>query len=261
LFGRVERGVGLLVSLSTLAATLLAVVSIQQVRSEQHINEEGQITDRYNAAGDQLGSSSIDVRLTGIYALQRIMQDSPRDQPTIVNVLCSYIRTHAALPNDQAPAVDHEPTKHGLPWWPVLAADVAAALKAIGDRNPELDGSSVVDLSDTDLSGAQLDHAHLPRAVLDGARLTGADLTGADLVGVSITDADLRKAFLRKADMRQIGLANTDLEGTYLGGADLRKALDLQRENLLDAIPNRFTKLPPRLARDPQIIQRQREND
>ena len=57
--------------------------------------EQGQITDRYNAAITNLGSPSVDVRLGGIYALQRIMQDSPRDQPTVVAVLCAFVRDHA----------------------------------------------------------------------------------------------------------------------------------------------------------------------
>jgi hypothetical protein len=43
---------------------------------------------RFNTAITNLGSSSIAVRLGGIYALQRLMQDSPRDQPAVVAVLC-----------------------------------------------------------------------------------------------------------------------------------------------------------------------------
>ncbi|WP_371621563.1 hypothetical protein OG245_00620 [Streptomyces sp. NBC_01116] len=44
--------------------------------------KEGQITDRYTAAVGNLGEDKMDVRLGGIYALERIMQDSRRDQPT-----------------------------------------------------------------------------------------------------------------------------------------------------------------------------------
>lgn len=260
-FGRLERGAGLLVSLSTLAATLLAVVSIQQVRSEQRLNEQGQITDRYSAAGAQLGDSSIDVRLTGIYALQRIMQDSPRDQPTIVNVLCAYVRTHAALPAKQRPAIRHETNELrrdlGQP-----AADVAAALKVIGDRNPALDRGSTVDLRHTDLTGADLDRAHLPRADLYGARLLRASFENGDLRGAELEVTDSREANFDHADMRRIGLAGADLGGAVVASADLRGgASDLLRQELLEAVPNRFTKLSPRLARDPQVIQRECESD
>jgi hypothetical protein len=50
--------------------------------------------DRYTKAVEQLGWDKIDVRL-GVYALQRLMRDSPTDQPTIMEVLAAYIREHA----------------------------------------------------------------------------------------------------------------------------------------------------------------------
>lgn len=49
-----------------------------------------------------LGEDKTEVRLVGIYALQRVMQDSRRDHPTIANVLATYIRTHAAKPRRRA---------------------------------------------------------------------------------------------------------------------------------------------------------------
>ncbi|WP_449339638.1 hypothetical protein [Streptomyces chartreusis] len=63
--------------------------SIQQVNTEQTITREGQITDRYNAAVENLGHNSVEVRLDGIYALQRIMHDSHRDQPVVISVLAT----------------------------------------------------------------------------------------------------------------------------------------------------------------------------
>jgi hypothetical protein len=41
-----------------------------------YLNREGQITERYTRAIDQLGSTSLSVRLGGIYALERIARDS-----------------------------------------------------------------------------------------------------------------------------------------------------------------------------------------
>jgi hypothetical protein len=40
------------------------------------ITEEGQITDRFSKAIDQLGSDKLEIRLGGIYALERIAQES-----------------------------------------------------------------------------------------------------------------------------------------------------------------------------------------
>jgi hypothetical protein len=51
---------------------------LQETRQQLQINGQGQITDRFNVAVTNLGASSVVIRLGGIYALQRIMRDSPR---------------------------------------------------------------------------------------------------------------------------------------------------------------------------------------
>ena len=56
------------------------------------LNREGQITERFTHAIDQLGNTGVDVRLGGIYALERIANDSPRDRETIFEVLAAFIR-------------------------------------------------------------------------------------------------------------------------------------------------------------------------
>jgi hypothetical protein len=53
------------------------------------LTEQGQVTDRYTKAIEQLGSNTIDVTIGGIYALERIARDSPRDHPTVMEVLAA----------------------------------------------------------------------------------------------------------------------------------------------------------------------------
>lgn len=62
------------------------------------ITREGQITERFTRAIDQLGHAHLDVRLGGIYALERIARDSPGDRATIGEVLTAFIRSHAPWP-------------------------------------------------------------------------------------------------------------------------------------------------------------------
>ena len=50
-------------------------------RRTNEIAEQGQVTDRYTKAIEQLGSDKLDVRIGGIYALERIARDSARDHP------------------------------------------------------------------------------------------------------------------------------------------------------------------------------------
>ena len=165
--------VAALPGLVALIALVFAYLSIRATNDQLQIAEQGQITDRYNAAITNLGSASTDVRLGGIYALQRLMQDSPRDQPTIIAVLCAFVRDHA-------PATAAGGNPNGPP------TDIQAALTVVTIRNTANDSSTtLVDFSDTQLTGARLSHADL-----DGAYLTGAYLDAwvPQLIGFLVRD-------------------------------------------------------------------------
>src|SRR4051812_43986332 len=93
--------------LAALGALLFTGVSLyvtqQQNAAQNALTAQGQYTDRYTKAVDQLGQSGADrlqVRLGGIYALERLARDSPPDQPTIIEVLSAFVRTNNSLPSD-----------------------------------------------------------------------------------------------------------------------------------------------------------------
>src|SRR6266699_1165904 len=72
---------------TALAALVFTGESLNATRSQDTLAEQGQITDRYTAAVDQIGiqgADHLETRLGGVYALGRLMTGSPRDQPTIV---------------------------------------------------------------------------------------------------------------------------------------------------------------------------------
>src|SRR5664280_880926 len=69
-------------------AVLGAGVGLAYTARTYRLSREGHLTDRYTKAVEQLGSDKIEVRLGGIYALERLMRDSPADQPTIVESPC-----------------------------------------------------------------------------------------------------------------------------------------------------------------------------
>jgi uncharacterized protein YjbI with pentapeptide repeats len=243
LYEWIVAGTLVVTSLATAAALYFSRQSIQATNSQLQISEQGQITDRYNAAIANLGSRSIDIRLGGIYALQRLMQDSARDQPTIVAVLCAFVRdrTISTLNPYKRP--------------PLPPTDIQAALTVVGTRNAADDGpATVVDFGYTQLARAQLDHDNLTRAKLTwvdltganlthanltGANLTGAhlshaNLTGADLTHANLDSADFTRAILNKAHLTRAYLAVGQLAGAYLTGAGLTRA-DLQDANLTRA--------------------------
>ena len=68
------------------------------------------MTDRYTKAIEQLGSDKLDVRIGGIFALERIARDSARDHPTVMEVLAAFIREHS---HEQWPPPDSGPPGTG----------------------------------------------------------------------------------------------------------------------------------------------------
>jgi hypothetical protein len=131
------------------------------------VTREGQITDRYTKAVDQLGSDHLDVRVGGIYALERIARDSPYDRATIEEILTAFVRGHAPWPpppGDPALA-GHEQQgqpgkKDAAPQSP--PADVQAAMTVLGRRGLPPGGPfGELDLTRVDLRRAQLREANL----------------------------------------------------------------------------------------------------
>jgi hypothetical protein len=174
------------------------------------LSREGQVTDRYTKAIEQLGSDKLDVRIGGIYALERVARDSAKDHPTVMEVLTAFIREHSREqwpPPDAGQPVQEESTR----------PDVQAAVTAVGRRDAERD-ILVIDLAAADLTRANLTRANLTRAHLTGANLAGANLTFAHLADATLFDADLTRA---------------NLTGAILAGADLAAA-DLTDADLTD---------------------------
>src|SRR5271156_4424128 len=89
--------------LLTLGAGLFAAGALVFTARNFTLSREGQVTDRYTNAITQLGSDKLDVRIGGIYALERIARDSARDHPIVMEVLSAFIREHSL---EQWPAPD-----------------------------------------------------------------------------------------------------------------------------------------------------------
>ncbi|GAA1772032.1 pentapeptide repeat-containing protein [Nonomuraea bangladeshensis] len=196
------------------------------------------LTDRYSKAVDLLTSPSADGRLGGIYALERLARDSPRDRLTVRNVLAAFVRNHdfclSKPPAAQCTATFGDMmlarTAKALP------TDVQAALTTAVALNGPQDGT--VDFSETRFPRvsfsvrAQLAHADFSQSDLFYASFSGADLRFADfhgacLVRTNLTDANLEGANLRGADLSDAQLGNVNVKNADLRGADLRSVFGL----------------------------------
>lgn len=80
-----------------LGAGLLVAGGLVYTGLNFRLSREGHVTDRYTKAIEQLGSQQLDVRLGALYALERIMIDSERDHPTIVEVFAAFVREHSRI--------------------------------------------------------------------------------------------------------------------------------------------------------------------
>jgi hypothetical protein len=78
-------------ALLAVLAGLLAALGAYYTHRTFALNRAGQITERFTRSIDQLGSPELDVRLGGIYALERIARDSRDDHPQVVEVLTAYV--------------------------------------------------------------------------------------------------------------------------------------------------------------------------
>jgi uncharacterized protein YjbI with pentapeptide repeats len=215
-------GAGLLAT----GALLFTARNFTLSRRTFELTEQGQVTDRYTKAIEQLGSDKLDVRIGGIYALERVARDSAKDHPTVMEVLTAFIREHSREP---WPPPDSEGQLGPRSTRP----DVQATITVVGRRGAEHD-IQPMDLGGANLRGATLTHANLRGADLTHADLGGAYLDGAYLGGATLGGATLTSATLTGADLADADLAGADLAGANLAGANLADA-DLTSANLADA--------------------------
>ncbi len=233
----------------TLAAGL-AVAGVALVRhfAQTDADRQRRITESFSKAVEQLAHDKIEVRLGGIYTLERISRESPNDYWTVMETLCAFVRERAprkSSPADPAapllPAVASSETvdryfqkgETGPP------TDIAAVLAVIRRRDQksqqrESDNGWRLDFSGADLRKAKLRQANLNGADLNGADLSGANLFGADLIRARLFYADLSGADLFGANLRWAHLYGASLFKADLSTADLREA-DLRKAKLRQA--------------------------
>jgi hypothetical protein len=72
-------------------ALIFTALNFTLSRRTTELTEQGQVTDRYTKAIEQLGSDKLDIRIGGVYALERIARDSARDHPTVLEVLTASL--------------------------------------------------------------------------------------------------------------------------------------------------------------------------
>ena len=197
------------------AALLLGLVftarNLRATQDKLDIDRQGQLTNRFIQATSQLGAElkdgkhNVEVRLGGIYALNRISQDWPKDYWPIADILTAYVRHNAAWKEPPSEV------QKGA------ATDIQAVLTVLGHNPPPggFDDRRKLDLRFTDLRGLEF----------YDARLEWTDFYGAHLEDAKLWGAVLRHAKLEHAHLAGANLRGAKLEDALLDGADVTGAI------------------------------------
>ncbi|MGW0519957.1 pentapeptide repeat-containing protein [Crossiella sp. NPDC003009] len=138
---------------------------------------ERRVTELYTKAVEQLGSEKAAVRLGGMYALERLAQNTPSQRQTIVNVLCAYLRMPYSPPEEGSEQEQWEPREQErqvrLTAQRVLAAHLQPGEAFWPDIDLDLTAATLVDFTLTD---CRVRTARFDRADFTGA----ASFTGTE---------------------------------------------------------------------------------
>jgi uncharacterized protein YjbI with pentapeptide repeats len=211
--------------------------------------KNSQVTEQFTNAIELLEKDQLELRLGGIYALERIANESESDYWPIMEILTAYIRNNSSakiVENNKITSLSmdiqaNERIMNKTSEIRDTLSDIQAILTVIQRRkysfnhgetnNLNLQGTTLpktnlfgANLCRADLCGADLSGTNLSEADLSGADLCGADLSGTNLSEADLSGADLSEADLSGADLSGTDLSRTNLSSTYLPGASLSEA-------------------------------------
>lgn len=189
----------------------------------RRLTVDKQITERISKAVELVSESEKpDARIGGIFLLERIALDSPKDKLTIIQFLTNYIRRFQKIDQDKKADKERFTAKN-------IPSDIQVALAVIGCINDKNFQGRGTDLSSSDLKGAYLIQADLSKidfnhSYLDFADLCEANLEKAILIRANLVSTDLIGSNLRAAKLSYANLKNACLNNADLTNADLSQS-------------------------------------
>jgi len=228
-----------------IGAALVAWAALRQAKTARLRHEEQtdadkqrRIIESFSKATEQLGSDKLEVRLGGIYTMERISRESSPDYWPVMETLTAFVRHRARWKMADKAAPENLPSES--PGDKTMPTDIDAVLSVICRREQvnyqrevamgwtldlrraDLEGAS---LKDAHLENANLYRAHLERAFLREAYLTLAFLGEAHLEEAILVQVHLEMAHLKDAHLTRAALEFACLQGANLEGANLEGAL------------------------------------
>lgn len=177
--------------------------------------KEGQITERFTRAIEQLGNDKMEIRLGGIYALDRIAKKSKEDYWPIVKILTAYIKEKSPINEEQCEG-NKIPTE--------IQVIFEVLFKHDNSLNLYNDNKDLIYLQNVNLNGVNLPDANLKMVRLNGASLKNASLGWANLENANLNKANLERAQIWGSNLGYVNLIGANLENANLSGANLENA-------------------------------------
>ena len=251
------RNLGLVIggAIAILLAVWRSIVAERQADTAQ----QSLLNERYERRAEMLGSDVLSVRLGGIYALQRLAQEHPKEYHVqVLGLLCAFVRHPKEDEGYQRMLAEKNADPKTFSF---LREDVQAVMDWIGSRDEariaiEKDAKFELDLKGADLVHGQFIGANLSRAMLQGAnlsnanialvnlsdayvnfavlkdaKLTDVDLTGAKVWNVDLSDSRMFQVLMAGASLDYANLSGATLQDVNLSGARIQYS-DLSNANI-----------------------------
>lgn len=218
-------------TLSQTVGGIVLVIGVYFTWRNLIATEDKQVTERFTKAIEQLGSEKPEVCMGGIYALERIANDSEKDHWSVMEILCAFVRHRSSIDKNRG----NQQT---------ISKEIQAALTVIKRRKISQDPKQkILDLSFSYLKGANLRgegfksfflrkedfvRSNLQEADFTGSNLESSDFTGSNLIGACFSKANLNAAEFTRANLLQADFTNASTTATKFIDANLLQAKGLK---------------------------------
>nr|WP_242028139.1 pentapeptide repeat-containing protein [Pseudanabaena sp. FACHB-2040] len=236
-----------------LVTTGLTLRSLRLTEENLQLTEDKQATELFSKAVEMLGNrKQVEVRLGGIYTLERIAKDSPEKLWIVIEVLAAFIRERAPLKAEEPSGGINEYVIPPPISQMIKDTDIEALMLIMpkiyldpssttfkrlrGESDIQVALTAIVRLTQEKEVNQSLNfvETNLIRCNLSGANLHGADLRGANLYKSNLIRTDLSDARFSLAELNRADLSEANLSGAEFGVSTLKGA-QLHRANLKGA--------------------------
>lgn len=231
-----EPAVSVATGLGGAVALLVAFGQLRTARMRHEAQTDAdmqrRITESFMKAVEQLGSQKLEVRLGGIFSLERISIESAPEYWTVMETLCAFVRQRSPwLPSSaERDSIFNDVDPREASREKRFPSDAQAVLTVLGRRDDRRSPRRErlpptptkrylkLDLSYTDLRGARfIDHPEHSK------NFSEIDFTRSNLQGVAFYDINFSQSDFSEADLEGVDFNECDFSHATFDGACMQR--------------------------------------